>query len=60
MTLSSRVGVCESEILEESPSRSRGVERQYRSDRLGRLAKRGYVRSAIATSRARHHRLTAT
>jgi len=26
-----RVGVCESEVLEESPSLVRGVERQYRS-----------------------------
>jgi len=47
MTVSSRVGVCESEVLEESSSRSRSVERQYCPDRLGRLAKCGYVHQLL-------------
>jgi len=44
MTVLSRVGVCESEVLEESPSRSRSVELQYCPDRLGNLAKHQLLR----------------
>ena len=46
--------MCESEVFEESPSRSRSAEWQYCPDRLGYFARRRYVRWAIATSRTRH------